>query len=514
MSWARLAAVAFGGTALLVANGGSLAASPTEQRWKLALTSNREGDSEIYSMNANGTGVRKLTRTTRYDGAGPWSPNGRKPLFYSQRSPGGDVWVMNADGSGQRNLTRNRARLRRWVVAERHEDRLQQQPRRQQRALRHERRRERADPRTEPVLGGIRRRLVARRTDDPVRDRPRRQPGAVRDGRRRSQLAQPDAAPGNDSQGGAVWSPDGRRIVFGSTRDTRDDDNFDLYVMNADGSGVRRLTRSPQSEFVFSWSPDGRQLAFGRLPVRPRWAFFVMNADGSGVRKVDWSLPQGGREAARPRSRGRARRGRDGLFRRRWRQGRRVEPGARAVVNPVGKPVTLTLVTVDDTWASEFAAAASRLSGGSIRIRVRVGGSWLLDYERRLVDDVRAGKAELASVGARAWDRMGVTAFQGLVAPFLVDSLELQQRILAGGRPARMLESVEPLELVGVALLPGVLRRPLGVSRELVGPRTTPGRRSGSGSGAWRKRRPRHSARGPSRTASAPSARPTGRSWT
>ena len=65
---------------------------------------------------------------------------------------------------------------------------------------------------------------------------------------------------------------------------------------------------------------------------------------------------------------------------------------------------------------------------------------------------------------------MGVTAFQGLVAPFLVDSLELQQRILAGGRPARMLESVEPLELVGVALLPGVLRRPLGVSRELVGP--------------------------------------------
>jgi TRAP-type C4-dicarboxylate transport system substrate-binding protein len=151
----------------------------------------------------------------------------------------------------------------------------------------------------------------------------------------------------------------------------------------------------------------------------------------------------------------------------------------RTPVQPVGKPVTLTLVTVDDTWASEFATAASRLSGGSIRIHVRVGGEWLLDYERRLVDDVRAGKAELASVGARAWDRMGVTSFQGVVAPFLVDSLELQQRVLAGGRPARMLESVEPLGLVGVALLPGVLRRPLGVSRELVGPEDYAGTRFG-----------------------------------
>ena len=220
MSWARLAAVAFGGTALLVANGGSLAASPTEQRWKLALTSNREGDSEIYSMNANGTGVRKLTRTTRYDGAGPWSPNGRKPLFYSQRSPGGDVWVMNADGSGQRNLTRNRAHDSGggWspngtkIVFNSNRDGnnelyVMNADGSGQRIL-------------APSLSSEEwRRLVARRTDDPVRDRPRRQPGAVRDGRRRSQLAQPDAAPGNDSQGGAVYA--GRTASCSAARATR-----------------------------------------------------------------------------------------------------------------------------------------------------------------------------------------------------------------------------------------------------------------------------------------------------
>ena len=79
--------------------------------WKIALTTDREGDSEIYSLNANGTGVRRLTHSKKYDGAGPWSPDGRRMLFYSQRSPMGDVWVMNANGSGQRNLTRNPARV-------------------------------------------------------------------------------------------------------------------------------------------------------------------------------------------------------------------------------------------------------------------------------------------------------------------------------------------------------------------------------------------------------------------
>jgi len=97
-------------------------------------------------------------------------------------------------------------------------------------------------------------------------------------------------SPGDDG-GGLVWSPDGRRIAFSSTRDTRDKDNPELYVMDADGSNVRRLSRSPGPEGPFSWSSDGRRLAFWRYPVKPRWAFFVMNADGSGVRKVTWALP-------------------------------------------------------------------------------------------------------------------------------------------------------------------------------------------------------------------------------
>ena len=53
-----------------------------------------------------------------------------------------------------------------------------------------------------------------------------------------------------------VWSPDGRRIAFES--------NWQVNVMNADGSGQRRLTRNGGRNFAPAWSPDGQQIAFER----------------------------------------------------------------------------------------------------------------------------------------------------------------------------------------------------------------------------------------------------------
>jgi len=74
---------------------------------------------------------------------------------------------------------------------------------------------------------------------------------------------------------------------------------------------------------------------------------------------------------------------------------------------------------------------------------------------------------------------MGVDAFRGLVAPFLIESLELEGRVVESPRAARLLDSVRSLGLVGIALLPGPLRRPLGVSRPLVGPRDYAGAKVG-----------------------------------
>ena len=53
---------------------------------------------------------------------------------------------------------------------------------------------------------------------------------------------------------------------------------------------------------------------------------------------------------------------------------------------------------------------------------------------------------------------MGVTSFQALLAPFLVDSLELERRVLESPLATRMLEGVEQAGVVGIALLAGPLR--------------------------------------------------------
>src|SRR5215510_3298187 len=81
--------------------------------------------------------------------------------------------------------------------------------------------------------------------------------------------------------------------------------------------------------------------------------------------------------------------------------------------------VVLTLVTGDSSSAApDFASAVERLSGGSIRIETRVQRVAQVAYERLTIKDVRAGKADLALVGARVFDTLGVTSLRALVAPF------------------------------------------------------------------------------------------------
>ena len=157
-------------------------------------------------MNADGSDVERLTHSDAWELSLTWSPDARRIAFTSASFSDGDwgIYVMNADGSGVERLT---------------------------------------SPLTE--------------------------------------AAHP------------AWSPDGQRIAFSSNPDG----HMEIYAMNADGSGVERLTSC--SDAVSSspaWSPDGQRIAFART-VRDRrtalwrpgeWDIYVMDADGSDAERLTY----------------------------------------------------------------------------------------------------------------------------------------------------------------------------------------------------------------------------------
>src|SRR5215204_1250161 len=76
---------------------------------RIAFTSSRDGNDEIYSMNADGSDVKRLTNNTAADGLPAWSPNGSRIAFTSNRDGNLEIYVMNADGTNQTRLTNSPA---------------------------------------------------------------------------------------------------------------------------------------------------------------------------------------------------------------------------------------------------------------------------------------------------------------------------------------------------------------------------------------------------------------------
>jgi Tol biopolymer transport system component len=270
------------GLALVACATGAAAARSTPTPWKILLWSNREGDAGIYSVDPNGTGVRRLARSQRWLGfptwspdgrkvlfaggegafvvnpdgtgrrrmpaAGSWSPDGRRIVFTNNSDGNNEIYVMNVDGSGWKNLSQSPSS-------------------------------DDFGPQWSPDG-----KQVAFVTD---RDGNREIYVMNADGSDPQNLTHHPLRDGESGQYGPLWSPNGRTIMFTTNRDRTEE----IYAMDADGGNVRRLTRTLGYDTPMSWSPDGRRIAFRSEPAKPRWAFFVMNADGSGMRKVTWALP-------------------------------------------------------------------------------------------------------------------------------------------------------------------------------------------------------------------------------
>ncbi len=84
--------------------------------------------------------------------------------------------------------------------------------------------------------------------------------------------------------GEPAWSPDRKGIVLASTLDGQKEN--DIYVMDADGRNIRRLTDTPDGgEISPKYSRDAKLIAYGRQDGN-RWALWLMNADGTDQRKI------------------------------------------------------------------------------------------------------------------------------------------------------------------------------------------------------------------------------------
>ena len=161
---------------------------------KIAFTTNRDGNSEIYSMNADGSDLKRLTISNGIDDRPRWSPDGKQIVFNTDRDGNHEIYVMDGEGNNQRRLTNSD----KW-----------------------------------------------------------------------------------DAMG--RWSPDGKKIAFVSERDG----NPEIYIMDADGANQKRITFNSAKDYAPCFSPDGKRIAF-YSNTDGGDKIYIMNTDGGNqVRLTD-----------------------------------------------------------------------------------------------------------------------------------------------------------------------------------------------------------------------------------
>jgi TRAP-type transport system periplasmic protein len=140
-----------------------------------------------------------------------------------------------------------------------------------------------------------------------------------------------------------------------------------------------------------------------------------------------------------------------------------------------GEPVVLRMANTASNLEyfpaiTHFIGRVKERSGGNIRIEVvDEWGKFAADAEQQVVRAVATGEVDLGHAGTRVLDTMGVTSFQALQAPMLIDSYALQRAVLEGDIPHEMLQGLDRVGVAGLGVLGGGLSKPIAVKRPLLG---------------------------------------------
>jgi TolB protein len=200
---------------------------------KIAFQSDDGDNSEIWVMNADGSGETRLTLGT-HDFEPSWSPDGQRIAFHSFRdADAAEIYVMNADGSSPTRLT--------------------------------------DDPANDADVSWSPDGSLIFQSD---------RSGDYELYTMASDGTDVEALTNNSSnETEASWSPDGTRIAFESDRD--DGAESEIYVMNATGGGQTRITNGGE-EYDPEWSPSGDRIVFhSERDEDGELHLFVMDPDGS-----------------------------------------------------------------------------------------------------------------------------------------------------------------------------------------------------------------------------------------
>ena len=242
----------------LVPFGGTVRGAYSPDGTKVAFHTNYDGDYEICVENADGTHVHQLTHNSAIDAFPTWSPDGTQIAFESNRDGDLDIYVMNADGSEQTNLTNDLGGQEEdphwspdgqriaftanlygsWDVWEIQLESRAFFPLLQTSAD------EWFDSWSPDGTKFLVESDVGHDSDIYVLNTPRIG----------FQWALPTPVVLDDdsaAQGFAKWSPDGQQIAFAGNRDG----DWEIYVMSANGTGVRQITHNSQDDILSDWQP-------------------------------------------------------------------------------------------------------------------------------------------------------------------------------------------------------------------------------------------------------------------
>jgi TRAP-type C4-dicarboxylate transport system substrate-binding protein len=141
-------------------------------------------------------------------------------------------------------------------------------------------------------------------------------------------------------------------------------------------------------------------------------------------------------------------------------------------------PINLKTANTRGEEAQPFLDELAKVSGGALQLTAEPGFRGATkSIEVGALQAVQSGHADIAIVPTRAYAFVGVTSFDALLAPMLVDNMELQQQVINDSVASEMLDGVKSAGFAGIGVLPGPIRLPSGVSRPLIGPATYSGAR-------------------------------------